>query len=62
MGPAAFLAMLVFAVVAVSHLARVLFQVDVVIGGTAIPLWVSGVGFLITAALAFGLWREGHAG
>jgi hypothetical protein len=58
--PVSLIAVLVFAVVAIAHLVRLLFQVELVVGGSVVPLWVSVVGLFLAAALAFGLFREGR--
>ncbi len=58
MKPAAFLATLFLALVAVLHVLRLVFQVEVVAGSTVVPMWASVLGVLLPAALAFGLWRE----
>ena len=52
------LAILVFSLVAVAHLLRLLFQVEMFIGGATVPLWASVIGTVVPAALAVGLWRE----
>jgi hypothetical protein len=51
-------AMLFFAVIAVAHLLRVLFQVEVTAGGRIVPVWMSFVAFLFCGALAILLWLE----
>ncbi len=58
-------AVVVFALVAVLHLARIVLGWTVIIGesvvaigGTAIPMWVSYLGAIIPAVLAVMLWRE----
>jgi len=40
-------------ILALAHLARLIFQVEVLIGGIAIPLWVSTIGFLLPLYLAW---------
>ena len=47
-----------FAVVALLHLVRVIFNSQVSIDGLDIPIWVSIVGFIIPLLLSIGLWRE----
>ena len=44
-------------VVSLAHAVRVLFVVPVTVAGAVIPLWISVVGTVVPAALAFGLWR-----
>jgi hypothetical protein len=58
MKPASLFAVLVFSLVALTHLLRLVFQVEVRVGGAAMPMWVSVVGLVVTLALAVGLWRE----
>jgi hypothetical protein len=55
--PAPFLAAILLALVAVAHLLRFLFRIEVVAGGVVVPLWVSLLGFLVPGALAVALWR-----
>ena len=62
MEPARLLAVLVFSLVAVAHLLRLVFRTEVLVGGAAIPLWISVVGGLVAAALALALWREARPG
>jgi len=61
MKPASLVASLVFSLVALAHLLRLVFQTDVLVGGTVMPMWLSVVGLLVTGGLAVGLWREGRA-
>jgi hypothetical protein len=58
MKPATRIAMVLLALVAVGHLLRVVFRVNVTIGGTVVPMWVSVLGTIVSAGLAVGLWRE----
>jgi hypothetical protein len=52
------LAILVFCLVAFAHFLRVVFQVEILIGGETVPLWASVIGVVVPVALAVGLWRE----
>jgi len=65
MKPFTTIATVVFALVAVLHLARIALGWNVVVGesvvavgGTAIPMWASYVGLVVAAGLAVMLWRE----
>ena len=58
MKPAASLATLLLSFVAIAHLLRLVFRVEVVANGRVIPLWVSAVGFIVPGGLALALWRE----
>jgi hypothetical protein len=62
MKPASLLAVLVFSLVAVGHLLRLLFRAEILVGGVAIPMWVSVVGLFVAGALAIALWREAQPG
>jgi len=62
MKPALLLAAFIFSLVAIAHLLRLIFQVEVLVGGAAIPMWVSIVGTVVPGALAIALWREGASG
>ena len=56
--PFSILATVVFALVALAHLHRLLFEWEVLINGARMPMWTSVVGVLIAGLLAFGVWRE----
>jgi hypothetical protein len=58
MKPATALAAVLLLLVAIAHALRLLFAVQVTVGTTTIPMWVSGLGTLVPAVLAIGLWRE----
>jgi hypothetical protein len=58
MKPAAGLSVLLLSLVSVAHLLRLLYRVEIVAGGRAIPMWASVPGALVSAALAGWLWRE----
>jgi hypothetical protein len=40
------------------HLLRLIFQVKVMASTVEIPMWMSAVACIVTAALAIWLWRE----
>jgi hypothetical protein len=58
MRPVAKIVAICLAVVAVAHLLRVIFRVEVIAGGITIPVWMSVFGCVVPAALAVALWRE----
>lgn len=58
MKPIRFLSVLILALIALAHLARLVLGVDVVVEGVQLPLWVSGGGVVIFGLLAFLLYRE----
>ncbi len=43
----------VFLIVALAHLARIMFDANIILGGFAIPFWLSWVGVLVTAYLSY---------
>ena len=55
------LAILLFTLVAVAHLLRLALDIQVTIGGAVAPMWISVVGVLVPAAVAWQLWKEGRA-
>jgi hypothetical protein len=62
MKPGSMIAIVLFGLVALGHVLRIALGLHVTVEATAIPMWVSIVGTLVPAAVAFMLWREGHAG
>ena len=52
------LAILVFIMVATAHLLRLSSGIDVTAGDWNVPQWVSVVGVIVPAAIAFMLWKE----
>ena len=58
MKPGSSLAILLLALVALAHVLRLVFGVTAVVGGLAVPMWVSGVGIAVPTFVAGLLWRE----
>ena len=58
MKPAPLLAMIVLSLIAVGHLFRLVFQVEVKVGSFLVPMWMSVVGCLFMGGLAMMLWKE----
>jgi len=58
MKPATFAVAVVLGLVAVGHLLRLIFHVNVVIGGWVVPMWISVVGGLAAATLSFLLFLD----
>lgn len=50
-------ATILLAVVSLAHLTRILFGVRVTVADAYIPMWVSGVAFVLAGFLAILLWR-----
>jgi hypothetical protein len=57
---ASLIACIIFAIVALAHLLRLVLQIEVVIGGVTIPLWVSIFGIIGPSILSVLLYRESH--
>jgi hypothetical protein len=58
MKPATTISAIVFVLIAVAHLLRLMFHVQIIASGITIPMWPSVVGCIIPAFLAVMLWRE----
>ena len=58
MKPFTKMASVLLALVALLHLARVILNMDLIVGDLEIPMWVSIGGFIIPLILSIGLWRE----
>jgi len=46
------------ALIALLQLGRFLLGWEITVHGVVVPVWVSGIAFLVAAALAVMLWRE----
>lgn len=51
---------IIFTVIAIAHLARIIFVLEASIAGYAIPLWVSGAAVMIAGYLATRGFMEAH--
>ena len=56
--PFTLVAVVVFSLVSLLQLLRLLLGWDITINGITIPLWASGVVFVVAAGLAAMVWRE----
>ena len=56
--PFTLVAVVVFSVVALLQLLRLLLGWEITINAITIPLWASGVAFVVAAGLAAMVWRE----
>ncbi len=61
MKPAARFAFVLLTLVALAHLLRLVFSVDVVARGIAVPMWLSAIAVLVFAGVAVWLRRESRA-
>ncbi len=48
---------IIFTIVGIAHLARVVYEIPVLIGSSALPIWVSGIGVIIPVFLAITAFR-----
>ena len=46
-----------FGLMCLAHLARIVIGFQVLLGSHPVPLWLNGVGCIVTGVLAFWLWR-----
>ena len=60
MKPFTTIAAAIFSPICLAHIARLVYGLDIVIGGWSVPLWVSVPGAVVTGGLAFMLWKEMH--
>jgi multisubunit Na+/H+ antiporter MnhC subunit len=58
MKPFTLIAIVVFSLIAIMQLIRVILGWEVSVNGVHIPVWVSGIAFVIAGGLAVMLWRE----
>jgi hypothetical protein len=54
------MAVVLLSLIALLQLVRFILSWEVTVNGTSIPVWASGIAFVIAAALAVMLWREAH--
>jgi len=53
-----FVAMIFLVLVAIAHILRVIWQVEVIVGGYYLPMWISYAAVILTAVLAGAMWNE----
>lgn len=58
MKPFTTIAVVVFSLIALLQLLRFVSGWEVTVNGIVIPVWASGIAFVIAAALAAMVWRE----
>ena len=58
MKPATHLASILLAAVSFAHLSRIVVGAQVTVADRVIPIWVSGVAFVVAGGVAIMLWRE----
>ena len=50
--------MIFLVLVAIAHILRVIWQVEVIVGGYYLPMWISYAAVILTAVLAGAMWNE----
>jgi uncharacterized membrane protein len=58
MKPATTIVTCLLVVIAIGHLLRLIFRMDIMVNGMFVPVWVSAFGFIVPLVLAWLLWRE----
>ena len=58
MKPFTAISIVVFSLIAILQLLRFVLGWEVSVNGIAVPVWVSGMAFVLLAGLAVMLWRE----
>lgn len=56
--PASMISVLFLSIVSIAHLARVIYDVEFIVAGISIPVWMSAVAFVFCGLLAVWLFRE----
>ena len=56
--PFTIIAVALFSLIALLQLLRFILGWEVTLNGVTVPVWVSGIAFVIAAGLAVMLWRE----
>lgn len=60
MKPFTYTAMFLFALISLLQLLRVVMGWEVMVNGMLVPLWASGIAFVVAGTMALLLWREAH--
>lgn len=58
MKPFTLIAIIVFAFIALMQLLRFILGWEITVNGVAVPVWLSGIAFVILGGLSALLWRE----
>ena len=61
MKPFSMLATILLSLIAILQLLRFVQGWEVTINGVIVPVWVSGIAFVVAAGIAAMLWRESRA-
>ena len=55
-------AVVVFTLVALTHLCRIVMGWEAIVAGSVMPMWASYLGIVIAGGLAVMIWRESRQG
>jgi hypothetical protein len=58
MKPVTTIVVILLSAISSTQLLRLIFQVEIIANGVIIPVWLSIIGCVVPAVLAFLLWRE----
>lgn len=58
MKPFSTIAAVIFALVALVHLLRLIYNWQVIFNGWSVPMWLSWLGLIVAGALSALVWRE----
>jgi membrane protein implicated in regulation of membrane protease activity len=58
MKPVALIVSILLVLIAVAHLVRLVFGMEIVIAGMVVPMWISPIACVVMTVLAVLLWRE----
>lgn len=58
--PFTIFAIVLFSLIAVLQLLRFILGWEVAVNGMSVPVWVSGIAFVVAAGLAVMVWLETH--
>jgi membrane protein implicated in regulation of membrane protease activity len=61
MKPFATLAVILLSLIAAMQLIRFVLAWEVTVNGLTIPVWLSGIAFVVVGGIAAMLWRESYA-
>lgn len=62
MKPFTLIAIIFLSIVTLFHLLRIVMGADITINSWPVPIWLNGVGAIITGVLALMLWKENIKG
>jgi hypothetical protein len=60
MKPFTTIAIGILSLICLVHIVRLVYGLDIAVGGWVVPLWLSVPGAIVTGGLAFMLWKEMH--